>query len=408
MGPRLEAPIIIVGNGGSGSSLLDRILNAHPDIDMKGEMKFLVADAWAAFSRSDADAELWNRGTIENLAKYFDADPTLEQRIKKSAAEYQALLTLLERDKIRRNDEELVRRGAIIRRSVSEWFLLEKSSARYWGFKEITNSGEHDWSCYDHIFPQAIWIHITRHPVNRLHAASRLSGQQLTDQTIRNLLRVWLATIDVSKQRRATGRYFEIRYEDLWMAPERTLSPLFDRLGVKWHDECRYAIDRQWGARSERLPLPANIDRLVAEIDRLEQAMHACGYRLDDGTADDETKRRLPAVIEPSDAGRWKLTGPYFHDSGKGWKVDLSHTAIAGELAGIADRVWEWERSPLRLFENDRALGPAHALHYQIRRDGCGRFSHWQDHLFFATSDNSNPNENGRIYSFDLLGERQE
>lgn len=53
-------------------------------------------------------------------------------------------------------------------------------------------------------------------------------------------------------------------------------------------------------------------------------------------------------------------------------------------------------------------LGPAHALHAAIERDGGGRYSHWNGALLFSSSDGSDPNVNGRQYrvSFDprMLG----
>jgi hypothetical protein len=55
--------------------------------------------------------------------------------------------------------------------------------------------------------------------------------------------------------------------------------------------------------------------------------------------------------------------------------------------------------STLILCEDGRALGPAHSLHADIRTIGRGRFSHWGENLFFSTSDNSDPNKNGRIYT---------
>ena len=55
--------------------------------------------------------------------------------------------------------------------------------------------------------------------------------------------------------------------------------------------------------------------------------------------------------------------------------------------------------SSLRLFENGVALGPAHAVHEDIRVSGRGRFSHWQSGLLFAASDNSDPRGNGRSYT---------
>lgn len=54
--------------------------------------------------------------------------------------------------------------------------------------------------------------------------------------------------------------------------------------------------------------------------------------------------------------------------------------------------------SRLRLFENERALAPAHALHAVIREYGGGAYSHWHDTLYFSTSDGSDPRSNGRIY----------
>lgn len=63
-------------------------------------------------------------------------------------------------------------------------------------------------------------------------------------------------------------------------------------------------------------------------------------------------------------------------------------------------------QSPLRLFENGIEMGPAHALHVDIRNIGMGRYSHWAntdgsgERIRFASSDNSDPRTNGRIYSF--------
>ena len=55
--------------------------------------------------------------------------------------------------------------------------------------------------------------------------------------------------------------------------------------------------------------------------------------------------------------------------------------------------------SSLLLFEDGRPLGPAHAPHDEMRALGGGRFSHWGAHLYFTTSDNSDPRSNGRRYT---------
>ncbi len=55
--------------------------------------------------------------------------------------------------------------------------------------------------------------------------------------------------------------------------------------------------------------------------------------------------------------------------------------------------------SELVLLENGRALGPAHAAHAEIRKEGRGRSSHWGARtLWFSASDNTDPRTNGREY----------
>jgi hypothetical protein len=61
--------------------------------------------------------------------------------------------------------------------------------------------------------------------------------------------------------------------------------------------------------------------------------------------------------------------------------------------APAADR-----RSRLRVFEAGAPLGPAHALHAAVARDGHGRYSHWQGGLLLSSSDGSDPRTNGRRY----------
>src|SRR5262249_19923148 len=86
------------------------------------------------------------------------------------------------------------------------------------------------------------------------------------------------------------------------------------------------------------------------------------------------------------------------------WQFDLGQTHLGPDLAAAADAVDVWTRSPLRLFEDDRPLGPAHALHRALRDVGGGAYSHLQSQLIFSTSNNSDPTDNFHTTSFDLLG----
>jgi hypothetical protein len=55
--------------------------------------------------------------------------------------------------------------------------------------------------------------------------------------------------------------------------------------------------------------------------------------------------------------------------------------------------------SRLFVLENGVPLARAHCPHDDIRRLGQGRYSHWTDNVYFATSDNSDPRSNGRTYT---------
>jgi len=58
-------------------------------------------------------------------------------------------------------------------------------------------------------------------------------------------------------------------------------------------------------------------------------------------------------------------------------------------------------RSTVELYENGMRLGPSHSDFEDIATIGQGRFSHTKKNgatLYWSTSDNSDPNTNGRAY----------
>jgi 16S rRNA G966 N2-methylase RsmD len=92
---------------------------------------------------------------------------------------------------------------------------------------------------------------------------------------------------------------------------------------------------------------------------------------------------------------RETLHGPFQHVRRYGWSIKLSH------LQGFADTNEASRRSSLRLFESGRIMAYAHCGHVYINAFGEGRYSHYGEMLYFATTDNSDPNENGRVYTID-------
>ena len=86
------------------------------------------------------------------------------------------------------------------------------------------------------------------------------------------------------------------------------------------------------------------------------------------------------------------LSGATF-ESGHCWWVELAAEIPDGDNPDYPPN------SCLHFFEDGRELGPAYVWHEEIRKLGGGRYSHWGRKLYFSTSDNSSPLENGRSYS---------
>lgn len=68
-------------------------------------------------------------------------------------------------------------------------------------------------------------------------------------------------------------------------------------------------------------------------------------------------------------------------------------------LKRFEDDVSADQRSPVILYEDDKPLGPARSVHHDVEYIGRGRYSHWKElGLLMSTSDNTDPNKNGRLY----------
>lgn len=73
--------------------------------------------------------------------------------------------------------------------------------------------------------------------------------------------------------------------------------------------------------------------------------------------------------------------------------------ALDPAFCPLTDDIGFVTRSILALEEDGVLLGPGHAAHDSIAMTGHGQYSHWRHTLYFSTSDNSDPNTNGRQYT---------
>ena len=89
------------------------------------------------------------------------------------------------------------------------------------------------------------------------------------------------------------------------------------------------------------------------------------------------------------------LSGPFANESGALWLTNIESAEILN-----GDQVDDSSGRPLILYEDGIPLGPSTRNLEQIKSIGQGRYSYQDGQLYFSTSDNSDPNSNGRQYSF--------
>ena len=102
-----------------------------------------------------------------------------------------------------------------------------------------------------------------------------------------------------------------------------------------------------------------------------------------------------PAPLRLVEGCMESVGGPFVHRSGYMWQIFAPRLCW---LADNADASNGQHLSPVFVFEDERQLAFPHSNHADIRNQGAGRFSHWGDHIYFSSSDGSNPNRNGRVY----------
>ncbi len=300
--------------------------------------------------------------------------------------------------------EERGRIAEVIRHTLGQIYFPDGPPRRVWGFKEIwmTIARQEDWAIYDEVFPTAMYAHLIRHPFAFARSVADWNRVPFKIEFLREQLTAWVDYLHASRVRIGTGRYWLLTYEALAADPRGTLTPLLELLGLAWDDGCRAPLGHEHVRSPRRSHWPAGAAGLTTAVPGLGRLMAEFGYR---SPLREEEGSGAPAgpveVASPMSGGTWRLNPPFAADGPRGWVVPLTQVAGLQGLAGVADDLEHLRRSPLALFEAGRPLGPAHSLHHTIREEGRGRYSHWRigHDLLFSTSDNSDPNRNGRAYT---------
>ena len=380
-----QGPVIVIGAGRSGSTLLNRVLNAHPSVVMHGELNELIGLLWQKFM------------ACEPIVVQRDAREAYHLRHPQAGETGETLHGTLNA----LAEHERSRIGRLIRQAVMDLLQIDIGTGRLWGFQEIwiSGSGRTRWEGIDHAFPDAHFLHIVRHPLDFARSVADWHRRKLDEDELRENLRKWVDYRSANLARAETGRYTRIKYEDLTRDPLEALKPFLERVGLNDSWDAKHALDVRTKASDFRSALPIDAECIMSEVPGLLAALDEEGYeraRLDLLVGD-----HVGAAAVPLSEQEWLLQPPFRADGGHAWVSKIYSMPELLDRTGVPDSIEAQEASRVILLEDGRALGPAHSLHAVIRASGCGRYSYWGDEpaLHFSSSDNSDPNSNGRRYS---------
>jgi hypothetical protein len=255
---------------------------------------------------------------------------------------------------------------------------------------------------YDAVFPEALYIHLVRHPLEYARSVADWNRNRFSKQALYDEVKAWMDYLETNRARAETGRYVLLTYEHLVADPRAALTPVLARLNLEWDDACLGAMERQHVPSLRRSALPCRPHKVLSWFPRLAGILKEFGYKLDAAAGQARTSP-MTDFATPLCAGVWRLNPPFLRDGPCGCIARL-HMPALSFLASHANDLQNPRRSRLRLFEDGRPLAPPHSLHADIRSAGRGAYSHWSlgHFLLFSTSDNSDPNQNGRTYTFVL------
>lgn len=385
----LQGPIIIIGCGRSGSTLLDRVLNAHPSIHMLGETNFLTSKIWDTLHKS-------SRGSLWNAAARRSYQNKIELKSKEKKYAHVRFPTYDEW-----NDEESSRVARIVNSAVTDLFALNSIDKKFWGMKEIWNGGafDVDWEIYDKVYPESYWVHLVRNPLGYLRSALGWNNLENTYESMRNQLENWYRILIKSRERSSLPRYVEIRYEDLLENPQVTLSKLFGFIGITWSHRCLQPIRQNWVA-TEQLP---NINMtMFCECVKslgLSETLDELGYTLD--VQDLQPLTTYSKSVSYNENGNIDISSWVHEGIGLYWLFTLSTApAVRDVLKSDCGNLPSLNQA--RIFEDGIPLArwsdPS-----TFSLSPLGSFFCNPGSIIFTTPDGSDPLTNGRCYtlSFD-------
>ncbi len=232
-----NSPVFIIGSSRSGTTLLQMIMNSHPNIAMYGEIHFFneICGVLGGCEKKR-----------KNICDFIDNDLRRAYHVHLLPK----LDAVLDKVKDKLSDKSFT--GIEFYIALMESFSELESKRRY---GEKTNENIRYIAELFSIFPQSRIIHIVRDP--RDVVSSMMSMPWASNDILANTLR-WRAELSNVRKYKEDDRIFEIRYEDLIQNPEQICRSICDFIGEPFSPQMleydrkakNYIVNEPWKERT--------------------------------------------------------------------------------------------------------------------------------------------------------------
>jgi hypothetical protein len=272
------APVIIVGPGRSGTTLLGSVLGEHPGFYMVGETQFLMQRMWRVFFEHPRYV---NHYRFSKLAQQSRAEWAAMPWYSFSRQFVNGDLRNLGSAFIDIEADENARVARELGEAFAKMLIPPPMRTKRWGMQEIWSGSTtfpYSWDLYLAAFPNALYLQSIRHPLKWLRSALSNMGKQATREEAVHELSEWLKMVEHARVLRDTRRYMEFRHEDLVGDEGKTLARVFDFIGLDIDERCKRAMGIRYLPSSGAEPLPAEPDELIDAVPGLRGVMQRLGY----------------------------------------------------------------------------------------------------------------------------------
>ena len=222
---RWSRPVFLASMGRSGSTLLQRLLNVHPEITIWGEHGGFLSGILSSYSTANHEA------TVKNLAEGFEHRHTVIGELSEKDA-FKPWVSPFK-------SEDL---SAVVQSLLIEMFTKGLSPSIRWGFKEIRYT-DAELSELMAIFPEARLVILARdlpgYATSRFFAFGNTDfdldsdeGRQAATQNLTKMMNGWINRYEglLRVHERFADRCSLVAYPDLVVGSERP-ARLFEELG---------------------------------------------------------------------------------------------------------------------------------------------------------------------------------